>query len=142
MRWLDHITESMDMSLSKLWEIVKDREAWCAAIHGVAESQTRLSDQTILPIFGSPERIKGGFKKKKNTKAGIQWDASAFHQSRQQGLSCWPDQANKPHSGFGTDVSLGLRMHLPQERSIHLTLGTLIGPNAMTPAFGYCSQTS
>ena len=59
MRWLDHITESMDMSLSKLWEIVKDREAWCAAIHGVAESQARLSDQTILPIFGSPERIKG-----------------------------------------------------------------------------------
>ena len=64
MRWLDHITESMDMSLSELWEIVKDREAWCAAIHGVAESQARLSDQTILPIFGSPERIKGGFKKK------------------------------------------------------------------------------
>ena len=68
MRWLNVITESMDMSLSKLWEIVKDREAWCAAIHGVAESQTRLSDQTILPIFGSPERIKGGFKKKKTPK--------------------------------------------------------------------------
>ena len=68
MRWLDHITESMDMSLSKLWETVKDREAWRAAIHGVAESQTRLSDQTILPIFGSPERIKVGFKKKTKTK--------------------------------------------------------------------------
>ena len=73
MRWLDGITDSMDMSLSKLWELVMDREGWHAAVHGVAKSLTQLSNWTELNIDALEKTTKGWKLRQNRNIRGPSW---------------------------------------------------------------------
>ena len=108
MRWLDIIADSMDTSLSKLWEMVKDREAWCAVIHGVAKSRTQLRTEQqlmLINLSGSLGGTAGGVRRNSFIHSPNIFGASA---SVGPVLCIWNSSVNKTHGTcrayLGTDT--------------------------------------